>query len=428
MALYHFSRNIIQKSKGACLGKTVAYIHRGALQRGTGSLVGDKGETGKSLAYIHRSGFTDDAADRLYAFKQKKNEKIISRIYLPEKCPDELKEIAKLWDEKTKGLSALVDYIEEGEWKIIDARFSDPILKENAVNRSQTTFVDEFSLQNEFSLDENIELAERYIDMMYLSRGLVATAGFHIEEGNPHVHVNVTMRPVDANGFLKRKERDLLTSSGLVESRKIWAELCNQKFEEKGLPNRVSHLSYHDRGIELLPTIHEGVDKHREQQDLELETRGGVNREIESLNAEMLLRDPELILKKLAGERAYFSEEDIAIELNRHINDRNVCDELAKEVSSSKEIEQSEAFGSGQFVLKETADMERNLLKIGEHLRGDDSHNLDLSESDVDIEHLSDEQVLALENLVEDSGGLGILRGRAGVGKSTVMVPLANIN
>ena len=44
----------------------------------------------------------------------------------------------------------------------------------------------------------------------------------------------------------------------LEEWRKAWADLCNSRFEEKGLSCRIDHRSYERQGIEQLPTVHEG--------------------------------------------------------------------------------------------------------------------------------------------------------------------------
>lgn len=39
--------------------------------------------------------------------------------------------------------------------------------------------------------------------------------------------------------------------------------MVNAKFEEKGLTCRIDHRSYERQGLDLLPTVHEGVAVRR---------------------------------------------------------------------------------------------------------------------------------------------------------------------
>ncbi len=45
----------------------------------------------------------------------------------------------------------------------------------------------------------------------------------------------------------------------LEKWREAWATMVNAKFEQKGLTCRVDHRSYERQGLDLLPTVHEGV-------------------------------------------------------------------------------------------------------------------------------------------------------------------------
>ena len=53
-----------------------------------------------------------------------------------------------------------------------------------------------------------------------------------------------------------------------VEWRKNWAEACNSFIVPKGVES-IDHRSYRDRGLDIEPTIHEGIAAR------EIETRGG---------------------------------------------------------------------------------------------------------------------------------------------------------
>ena len=51
----------------------------------------------------------------------------------------------------------------------------------------------------------------------------------------------------------------------LNSCRENWAKINNEKFEEKGLNIRISHLSLKEQGIDRIPTIHEGAARNMEK-------------------------------------------------------------------------------------------------------------------------------------------------------------------
>ncbi len=103
---------------------------------------------------------------------------------------------------------------------------------------------------------------------------------------NPHFHILCPIRPIEPDGKWGCKQRhryrldedgnrikgedgkplfdavpttDWGESATLEEWRRVWAEMVNAKFAEKGLECRVDHRSYDRQGLDLLPTVHEGV-------------------------------------------------------------------------------------------------------------------------------------------------------------------------
>jgi len=71
------------------------------------------------------------------------------------------------------------------------------------------------------------------------------------------------MDKVDENGFNLRLDEEKsnkfhLQGQRLLEWRKSWADICNEKLEEKGLDIRIDHQSFKERGIDRIPTIHRG--------------------------------------------------------------------------------------------------------------------------------------------------------------------------
>ncbi len=157
--------------------------------------------------------------------------------------------------------------------------------------KAQLAYSFDFALQNEFSMEENIALARQFLLDEFLSRGMTVDFAVHQpdreEDGipNPHVHVMCPIRLLDEHGRWGAKQHRVyeLDENGsrirgeagnyvfnavpttdwgepetLEHWREEWANRCNAKFEEKGLDVRVDHRSNERRGIDQLPTIHEG--------------------------------------------------------------------------------------------------------------------------------------------------------------------------
>ena len=172
-------------------------------------------------------------------------------------------------------------------------------------------------MQNEFTLEENIEFARQFVREQFLSAGMIVDFAFHLpgkdenDIPNPHFHVLVPIRPLnedgtwgakqhrvynlDENGQRIKKENgqwdfvavpttDWGRPETLQKWRKEWAKFINSKFEEKGLDCRIDHRSYVDQGLDLLPTVHEGPQVRKmEKRGIRTE-KGDLNRWIKKFN------------------------------------------------------------------------------------------------------------------------------------------------
>ena len=152
----------------------------------------------------------------------------------------------------------------------------------------------------------------------FVSRGMVVDFAVHSpdkEDGgisNPHFHVMCPIRPLDKHGRWGNKQRReyLLDEHGerirdeagnyvfnavpttdwgspdtLEHWRQAWADLCNQKFAEKGLDCRIDHRSYERQGIDQLPTVHEGVTVRAMEAKGIRTDKGDMNRWIRRINS-----------------------------------------------------------------------------------------------------------------------------------------------
>ena len=159
--------------------------------------------------------------------------------------------------------------------------------------KAQLAYSFDIAMQNELTLEENMELARKFVQEQFVTKGMIADLAFHSpekEDGgipNPHFHVMTTMRPLNPDGTWGQKQRReyLLDEDGnrirdkngdymfnavhttdwhepetLEHWREQWAAAVNTKFEEKGLDVRIDHRSYVRQGLDLIPTVHEGAN------------------------------------------------------------------------------------------------------------------------------------------------------------------------
>ena len=85
----------------------------------------------------------------------------------------------------------------------------------------------------------------------------------------------------------------------LVEWRKAWADVSNRYLERYGHDERIDHRSNAARGLDEIPTIHEGVTAQALERKGVISDRCEINRQIRADNA--LLRKLKAEIKKLAA-------------------------------------------------------------------------------------------------------------------------------
>ena len=237
IALFHFHVTQIKRSAGQSAVAAAAYR---------------SGEKLHSEYYGEDSDYT------------RKGGVICSEILLPPQAPPSFSDRETLWN--------AVEKVERGK-------------------RAQLAYSFDIALQNEFSMQENIELARHFLLEQCVSRGMVADYAIHQPDKkdggiqNPHFHVMCPIRPIEPDGKWGNKQRREYVLDEQVERirdeagnyvfnavpttdwgkpetlefwREQWAQLCNIRFAEKGLDCRIDHRSYERQGVEQIPTQHEG--------------------------------------------------------------------------------------------------------------------------------------------------------------------------
>ena len=207
IALFHFHVTQIKRSTGQSAVAAAAYR---------------SGEKLHSEYYGEDSDYT------------RKGGVICSEILLPAHAPQEYADRETLWN--------AVEKVERGK-------------------KAQLAYSFDIALQNEFSMEENINLARQFLLEQFVRRGMIVDFAVHSpdkEDGgisNPHFHVMCPIRPIEPNGKWGNKQRreyvldedgnripdgtgdyvfnavpttDWGSPETLEHWRQTWAELCYQ--------------------------------------------------------------------------------------------------------------------------------------------------------------------------------------------------------
>ena len=220
----------------------------------------------------------------------RKGSVICNGIFLPPHAPPEYQDRATLWN--------AVEKVERSK-------------------TAQLAYSFDIALQNEFSLEENIALVRRFVSEQLVSRGMIADFAIHQPDKekdgipNPHFHVLCPIRHLNQDGNWGYKQRRVYrldengnrimgedgkprfdavptTDWGSPETlehwREAWANMVNTKFEEKGLACRIDHRSYERQGLDIVPTVHEGVAVRQMEAKGIATDKGDLNRWIKKIN------------------------------------------------------------------------------------------------------------------------------------------------
>ena len=303
MAIFHFTVKIVGRSKGKSVISASAYLNGDVMKNE---------ETGRISYYTS------------------KKEVVYTSLMMCENAPPEWLHVPK---ENIKRFQLSIRYkraddkdaaLEKFKITFQKQRLWNEVLKieKNADAQLGRSF--EFSLPKEWSRQEQIDYTTEYIQKTFVDKGMCADWSIHDKnDGNPHVHLLVTMRPfnpdhswgskevkewdfvrdtdgnivvdeshpdwwqdkknpdrygiripvLDENGEQKvgarnRKQwkRVLTDATGWNNPkncelwRSEWAGMCNRHLS---IDNQIDHRSYERQGKLKIPTIHEGADARK---------------------------------------------------------------------------------------------------------------------------------------------------------------------
>ena len=183
----------------------------------------------------------------------------------------------------------------------------------------------EVALPKELDREKQINLVREYVKENFVKVGMCADIALHDKnDGNPHCHILLTMRPLneDTTWGAKSKKEYILDENGekvklkngnyktrkintvdwneqdkAEHWRKAWGDITNKYLEENSIQKKVDHRSYQRQGIEQIPTIHLGVSATQMEKKGIATDRGNINREIKHQN--MILREISRRIKAL---------------------------------------------------------------------------------------------------------------------------------
>ncbi|MDR2572423.1 MAG: MobA/MobL family protein [Oscillospiraceae bacterium] len=253
MANYHMSIKIFSRGKGA------SAVHK--------------------TAYRAAEKLTSEYDGETYDYTRKKGI-VYKEILLPENAPQEYKDRSVLWNS-----------VEKSE-RYITAQLAREF---------------EISLPVELTREQNITLTKQFVKDIFVDAGMCADICIHDNnDGNPHAHITITMRPINEDGSwgvksitVNGKKVPTVDWNNKDKSeywRKAWAEYQNVALEEYNIKSRVDHRSYKRQGVNKVPTVHIGASAWLEKKGIRTEL-GDVNREIAVTNQE--LRQIRARIKKL---------------------------------------------------------------------------------------------------------------------------------
>ena len=205
-------------------------------------VIGRSAGRSATAAAAYRSGeeVVDERTGRTHDYTGK-SDIYGSEILLPVGAPERMGDRGVLWNEVER----------------IEKRKDAQLVREVMV-----------ALPAELTHAQKQALIREYVQDEFVEQGMIADIGYHdFNSHNPHVHIMLTMREVDAEGFGK-KRREWNKRQLLERQRKAWEEYANRALERAGFEERIDRRTLKEQGIEREPQVHLGA------QVLEMEARG----------------------------------------------------------------------------------------------------------------------------------------------------------
>jgi Ti-type conjugative transfer relaxase TraA len=284
-----------------------------------------------SAAYRHRASMMDASDERVVSYAHKQADLAHEEIAVPADAPAW---VVAMFEGKSVARSseALWNAVVDAETRT-DAQFSRDIM---------------VALPNELTPEQNIALVREFVAQEITSKNMIADWVMHTnDDGNPHVHLMHTLRPLVEAGFgnkriaIRGADGQPIRANGKIlykhfagftdflnPLRASWEQVVNRHLALAGHDVRIDMRSYKDQGISITPTTHIGPTplamsrsgKPPAPDVLSLHDHAASRVKA----ARDIIADPAQLLRKLGRETSTFNDRQIAKELARYIDDPNI--------------------------------------------------------------------------------------------------------
>ena len=277
--------------------------------------------------------------------------------------------------------------------------------------------------------EDRIELVRSFAEQHFVGKGLAVQLDVHAphegeaesERANWHAHLLITTRRLDGDQFAAKKARDLdpevrrAGGRAIVADGEAWGELWrdhqNRYFREHGIDLEVDPTAAY-------PAPHIGPVRMRVA-GAEIVERA---EQIRQAN-EAAARDPDQVLTALTRHNATFTARDLDRFLAKHLADDTERTEVKKQVLEHRELialyDHDAGERAGRFTIRAVREQEQVALADAAVLAGMRGAAVPLALTLDVLEGggLRDDQQQAFVHAVA-AGGLKLIEGRAGTGKS----------
>ena len=163
--------------------------------------------------------------------------------------------------------------------------------------------------------EQYLSMIKEFCQEQFVAKGMIADFAIHDKgDGNPHAHILLTLRAMDAHGKWLPKARkvyDLDENGERIQLpsgnwrchkentvdwndqkyaeiwRHSWETITNRYLEAAGRPERVDLRSFERQGIQQIPTVHLGPAAHQMEKRGVETFLGNLNRDIQAANSLM---------------------------------------------------------------------------------------------------------------------------------------------
>jgi len=382
------------------------------------------GNAVRSAAYNARDAITAERTGELFHFRHR-DAPVHHEVLLPEGSDARLGNSATLWN--------AAEAVERRK----DAQVAREIVLALPADRVLST-------------EDRIELARSFAAEHFVSKGLAVQLDVHAphkERGegegawgegtggdhtNWHAHLLITTRRIEGDQLAARKARDLdpevrkAGSRSVVTDAEAWGETWrahqDRYFQEHGIELRVDTTAAH-------PGEHIGPVRMRK-----VDSPAVARAEALRATNEAAARDPEQVLAALTRNNATFTERELDRYLAKHLGagpDGTPDAVQVQDVSAAKVAvmghkdvltlhDRKTGEAAGRFTTGTVREQERAALADGVAVAGAGHHRgvaARHQEAALASRTLRDDQLAAFEHAVA-GGGLKLVEGRAGTGKS----------